>query len=519
MSVTDPFLERLLMAEAIHNQASEQFRANLEPYLYDPVAFTHDFIEWGENESLAPYQEEVLADLVVHGRLAVRSLHGVGKTTTAAMVILWFSLTRDAAGIPWKNPTTAGAWNQLRRYLWPEVHKWAKKLRWDKLGRDPFTKGELLKEALQLRHGQAFAVASDQPSLIEGAHADSLLFLFDESKAIAPGTFDAAEGAFAGASGTEAFALATSTPGEPAGRFYDIHARKPGLEDWHTKHDTLEQAIAAGRVTRSWADQRKRQWGADSAMYANRVLGEFHASDAESALPLSWLELAVERWKDNQGRELLPMDRLGVDVAAEGSDKTVLAPRHGHRVDSLRYHQGQTIPETAREVGWFYERNGELTVVIDTDGMGIGVVQSVRELGYEPVAFHTNAATELRDRSGELGFANLKAATIWKLREQLDPQYNPTIELPPDEEMLSDLSAMHWGRKTKSGQDVIFIEEKSETKARLGRSPDAGDAVWLSFVPAQQRRKRRLRVYTRDRVVIGPDGRPVTGPAPESISK
>ena len=45
------------------------------------------------------------------------------------------------------------------------------------------------------------------------------MFVFDEAKAIPAGTFDACEGAFSGAGegGGEAFALALSTPGQPAG--------------------------------------------------------------------------------------------------------------------------------------------------------------------------------------------------------------------------------------------------------------------------------------------------------------
>ena len=44
-----------------------------------------------------------------------------GKTTIAAWLILWFAPTRD--GNPkyedWKIPTTASAWRQLTKFLWP----------------------------------------------------------------------------------------------------------------------------------------------------------------------------------------------------------------------------------------------------------------------------------------------------------------------------------------------------------------------------------------------------------------
>ncbi|MEV5959030.1 hypothetical protein AB0M11_35725 [Streptomyces sp. NPDC051987] len=82
-----------------------------------------------------------------------------------------------------------------------------------------------------------------------GAHADSLCSLIDEAKIVPDGTWHAIEGALSGGRMDglpEAFALAVSTPDPPAGRFYEIHKRAPGLEDWHTRHVTLEEAVAAG---------------------------------------------------------------------------------------------------------------------------------------------------------------------------------------------------------------------------------------------------------------------------------
>jgi hypothetical protein len=117
---------------------------------------------------------------------------------------------------PSRSLITAGVWRQLEHYLWPEIHKWARRLRWDVLGRPPLNeRTELLALNLKLRHGAAFAVASDQPSLIEGVHADSVLYVFDESKSIPAGLFDAAEGAFSAARADglpEALAIAQSTP-------------------------------------------------------------------------------------------------------------------------------------------------------------------------------------------------------------------------------------------------------------------------------------------------------------------
>ena len=95
----------------------------------------------------------------------------------------------------WKIPTTASGWRQLVKFLWPEVHKWSRRINWQKIGRREFTKEELLGRNLKLNYGEAFALASNRPELIEGAHADSIMYVFDESKIIPDGTWDSAEGA------------------------------------------------------------------------------------------------------------------------------------------------------------------------------------------------------------------------------------------------------------------------------------------------------------------------------------
>ena len=203
-------------------------------YRDDPVAFTHDCTRWRDHERPALYQDEILAQLPISKRVAVRSPHGAGKTALAAWAALWYALTRD--GDDWKIPTTASVWRQLERFLWPEIRWWTRALDWQRIGRPPFdSKTELLNLILRLETGEAFAVASDVPDAIEGAHATSMFYVFDEAKSIPANIFDAAEGAFAGGgadTGYEALALVISTPGEPTGRFYDIQSRKAGYEDW-----------------------------------------------------------------------------------------------------------------------------------------------------------------------------------------------------------------------------------------------------------------------------------------------
>jgi hypothetical protein len=508
--------ETLALPGAPKAKHSDLYREFQRRYRHDFSGFARDCIQWREGEDgLTTYQNSILDGLMEHQRASARGPHGLGKTALAALCVLAFSLTRD--GEDWKVVTTASAWRQLSAFLWPEIHKWARRIRWEVVGREPLRpRDELLDMALKLGTGKAFAVASDNPALIEGAHADQLFYLFDEAKAIPPDTWDAAEGAFSGGgsdTGREAYALAISTPGEPQGRFYEIQARKPGYSDWWVRRVTLDEAIEAGRVSREWVDARRLQWGEGSAVFQNRVLGDFASSDEEGIIPLAWVEAANERWHrwvaaGRPGKLLT----LGADIAGEGADKTCLAPlyewewdeeaapqpdadpnepapppvKHVWRVvGDLRYSAREDTMVAAGRVKGVLDVNAEARAVVDVIGLGAGVVHRLREQGCRVEAFNASEASHAKDRSGELGFINRRSEGWWSLREQLDPVYGSTLALPPDDVLTGDLTAPHY-RVVSGGRIQVDI------KRRLGRSTDAGDAVMQACAPTT---RRQVNVY------------------------
>ncbi len=464
-------------------------RELLRPYRDDPALFLRECFLWPEGKGPAAYQEKALSALPTSKRVAIRGPHGLGKTALNAWTVLWFASTRE--GEDWKVITTASSWRQLEVYLWPEIHKWSRMLDWSKLGREPFTANELLMLNLKLFTGAASAVASDRPELIEGAHADQILYIFDEAKVIPDATFDAAEGAFSGAGGDgelQALALACSTPGEPQGRFYDIHRRKAGFEDWEVFHVTVDEAIAAGRVSTEWVEQRAKQWGRKSAVFINRVLGDFASSDEDSVIPLAWVEAAIARWE--LGEDAGPLTCVGVDVARSGSDKTTLAPRYGWRISEVEAHSLEDLMQTTGRVVGALQRGGY--AVVDVIGIGAGVVDRLREQGLPVIAFNAGAGTHKLDASGELAFLNCRSAAWWTMREVLDPTSGCPVALPPDDLLIGDLTAPKW-RVTSAGK--IQVESKDEIRKRLGRSTDHGDAVIESFWVPEAEPTEELLVY------------------------
>lgn len=478
-------------------------------WLDDPVGWIERHFNWDDGEGLTEYQAEVVGMLPSKKRVAVRGPHGLGKTGMAAMVVLWFAITREQAGLDWKVLTTASAWRHLTVYLWPEIHKWARRLRWDLIGRAPYSdRTELLDLNLKQDYGAASAVASNQPEKIEGAHADSLLYLIDEAKIVPDATWDAIEGAFSGGRMTgypEALAFAISTPGPPAGRFYEIHKRKAGLEDWWVRHVKVHEAIAAGRISEHWVESRRRQWGEDSALFANRVLGEFHTSDEDSLIPLSWVDAAIERWTlwNEAGRPPLPLQHpqvKAVDVARSGGDSTIVAHRVGYLVTELEAHNREDTMMTANRVRPLLrhelvddegERLCRVSGIIDTIGVGAGVYDRLHELRLPVLPYTGSAKTGFKDRTGEYGFVNTRSAAYWHLRELLDPSNDSVVMLPDDDLMVSDLTVPTW--EIKDGiPPKIAVEKKEKVVERLGRSPDRGDAVVMAFWLEQLRRDVQL---------------------------
>lgn len=466
----------------------------------DPVSWCREVIQWPEGQGLTDYQAEALSGLVENGRESVRSLHGAGKTTTAALTVLWFADTRDRAGLDWKAIVTASAWRQVTKYLWPEIHKWALLVDWTLLGRRPWTRDERRVQSLKLAHGEAFGVVSDDHEKLEGAHADQLLFVFDEAKAIPPKTWDAVEGAFSGGgaqAGARAYVLSISTPGEPQGRFFDIQSRKKGYEDWNARRWKIEAVVKAGRVSPDWVSQREKQWGRGSALFQNRVLGEFATSEEDGVIPLAWVEQAQARWEEFHSEckhqpvhGMIENDHarkhvcdpgefscLGVDPARFGPDKTVLALRHQEQILEVRKYSKLGTTEVTGLVSGLLDKNGGRAVV-DVIGIGAGVVDQLREQKFAVVAFNAAEGTSHKDSSGELSFLNSRAAAWWHLRERLDPNADEPIMLPPDDELTGDLTAPKW-KIASSGK--IQIESKDDIRKRLGRSTDVADAVVQAF--------------------------------------
>lgn len=523
LDLKQTLLQQLLDKKTkLEEKNRQRARERAWAWMADPVSWVLDIVQFPEpprkykvrRQGLAPYQAGAMRQAARLGRLLMYGPHGLGKSTTMSLLVWWFATTRELAGLDWKIITTASSWKQLNDFLWPEIHKWAKYINWERLGiPEPQLGQDLLGLGLKWPWGAASAAASTDPAKMEGAHATHLMYVLDEAKAIQAGTWDAIEGAFSteDLDGIEMptegddegeqksptikniIAVAMSTPGPATGRFYQIATKKPGFEDWTVRKVDKDEVIEAGRMSPKWAEQREKQWGRGSSVFQMRVLGEFFLDDPEALIPLSWVEEAQARWYQwkEAGRPELEGKRwLGVDVAGGGADHTVMARRQGWSITRLDYPKETDLMRLAKEVA----SRREWRPVIDTLGVGQGVTSRVRELFEEgkarqrPIPFVGAASSNLTNLTREYGFVNQRSAAWWMVREALDPQNERGAMLPPDPELVADLTAPTWSIQQAGTPPKIRVEPKDKVKEKLGRSPDFGDAVAMAYWAGAARR-------------------------------
>jgi hypothetical protein len=249
------------------------------------------------------------------------------------------------------------------------------------------------------------------------------------------------------------------------------------------------------------------------------LYGDFDAGqedDPWQVIPTSWVRKAQERWTERPPKGA-PQNCLGVDVARGGRDKTVIAARYGSWFAKLRKYEGKQTPDGPSVAALTIKAHeGNSEIHIDVIGVGSSAYDYLKEHNWLKVLPINNAeSTKIKDRSGKLGFVNVRAASYWKLREALDPNAPEKIALPPDNELLADLCAPRYKLLTSG----IQVESKADIIERIGRSPDCGDAVVLAhWSPYRQlpllrtynlgsKRNRSLRIVVcckeeLDKVVI-----------------
>lgn len=215
------------------------------------------------------------------------------------------------------------------------------------------------------------------------------------------------------------------------------------------------------------------------------LLGDFQAGiedDPWQVIPTRWVEIAQERWKERARKgELMS---LGVDVARGGKDNTVIAKRYKTEetslwFDKLQMHPGKETPSGRTVAGLVIaEHRDHAPIHLDVIGVGASPYDVLNEASQPVYGVNVSEKATATDKSGRLGFFNLRSQLWWLMREALDPEEENGIALPFDPDLLKELCAPRW---ELSGM-TLKVESRDEIVKRVGRSPDRASAVVLAMM-------------------------------------
>lgn len=353
-----------------------------------------------------------------------------------------------------------------------------------------------------------------------GFHAVHTMFVVTEATGISDDTFGAIEGNLQG----DSRILLVFNPNTSVG--YAARSQKGGR--WNTfqlnsltaPNVTERKVVIPGQVDYEWvrdkidnwcmpirAEERTEElddfefegrWYRPEDLFRKKVLGRFPKVSDDVLIPMQWIELAHERWRQNGGREPLSSDHrmLGVDVAGMGRDSTCYCERKGGWVAPFESINSGGQADHMAVSGQIINRrkfHPDMYVSIDTIGEGAGVYSRCLELDssrfilsckYSEGAKGQNDR-ELTDLTGQYRFQNMRAYLFWCVRDWLNPKNNTGAMLPPDPQFDEEATEIRWSFRSDGR---IIIEPKDDIKGRLGRSPDKFDALANTFYPIATRR-------------------------------
>jgi len=435
----------------------------------DPLGFTLFAFPWGEKGGPLEnhpgpdlWQSRVLESLregCLHPnlpcRIAVSSGHGIGKGALSAWVILWFMSTRENPQIV----VTANTSNQLSSKTWRELAKWHKMA----INADWFVHTATRfyhKSRPDLWFASAIPWSEERSEAFAGTHEENVLLLFDEASSISDKIWEVAEGAM---TTPGAFWLVMGNPTRNTGRFRECF--REFKHRWKTfQIDSRTARMTNKEILQQWIED----WGIDSDFVKVRVLGEFPSQSTAQLIPENAVQEAMNRSPGVSEYRDSPI-LLGVDPAYFGDDESVLCVRQGLKIHSLRRYRSidtqQLAMEAARTAGeWSVD-----VIFVDATGIGAGVHDRLQEIGFQSIPV---MAAERRGVNHP--YYNLRSQMWNRMKEWILLGGS----LPKDPDLLRELTTPEY---FYSNSGLLQLEKKIDIKSRLNRSPDAADALALTF--------------------------------------
>jgi len=412
------------------------------------------------------WQQKILQAFPTQQRIALKACRGPGKTCVLAWLAWNFLLTRPHPKIVATSITA----DNLSDNLWSEMALWQSR---SPLLKEMFTytKTRIFSKEhpetwwMSARPWSKSANAEEQGNTLAGLHADYALCLADESGGIPEAVMASVDAMLS--SCVEGHIVQAGNPTHLSGPLYNACTRDRHL--WHV----VEISSAPGdpnrtpRVKIEWANEQIQKYGIDSPWVLVNVFGQFPPTSFNALISVEEVEDAMKRLYAEQDYQNHPKV-LGVDVARDGGDSSVIFPRQGLQTFKPMQFRNIHGPEGAGHAARKYRQWQADAIMVDaTGGTGSSWIDQLMLLGIPPIS------VQFAGKASNERYANKRSEMIFELVEWI----KRGGALYPVKELVAELTQSTYTFKG----DKMILEPKDLLKAKIGRSPDFLDALACTF--------------------------------------
>ncbi|MCQ2348960.1 MAG: hypothetical protein MJZ98_00605 [Paludibacteraceae bacterium] len=472
-------------------------------------------------------EQQAIITSVQHNKMtAVASGTARGKdyvAACAALCFLYLTPRFDKDGVMVQNTKvalTAPTSRQIDNIMMPEISRLYKQAK--------LLPGNLLSSSIKTSHEEwfltGFKASDDNTEAWSGFHAANVMFVVTEASGISEVVYNAIEGNLQNNSRLLLVFNPNVTTGYAANAMVSPRFNHFRLNSLNAENVVSKKVIYQGQVDYDWVQDKvntwctlvteesidegegdfkwEGRWYRPNDLFRVKVLGLFPKVSEDMLIPLHWITLANQRWKENEKNtkkyNSIP-PRYGVDVAGMGRDNSVWCERRDNRVVQFSKHDsGGKADHThvAGKTAQLLREQGSLAF-IDTIGEGAGVYSMLLEKGCKNAVSckFSQGANKLHDETGQYTFSNMRAYLFWCIRDWLDPKNKHDAQLPEDDELTQELTSIKWLFQSSGS---IIIEPKDEIKKRIGRSPDKADALANTFFPERMNDRKAMQRLLED---------------------
>ena len=453
----------------------------------DPVRFL-----WNTTgERVYPKQADLMRDVAEYPRTAAVGCNASGKDWALGRLPLWWhTLFPMDSKVLILGPTH----RQVRDIVWQHTRV-AYGLARDR-GRG--FGGSMLETPHWKLADDVFTMgfATDHPYNIDGFHSAHLLVILTQAHQLDEEHYRAVQRL------RPERLVASGNPFTSAGWYFDCF--DINRSRWQTiqlsAYDSPNVIQPGSNVLGLWTPDEIREaeeeHGVDETYFKAFVLGEFPPDLENTLVSMAWCRDAIERAiEPGEGED----SWIGVDVAREGQDRTVVVRRDGPRARMVFRVRGH---DTERVAGWVgryansHPPRGRGSIVVDSVGIGAGVFDKLKAAGvgsWQLDEFKGGAKPVERGSEGRR-YADRNAQAWYSLRESLkDGDVDLGLgcpcggtldgcETPIPPNALDALIGQLSSRKYRiEGDQRIRLESKADLKKAGRHSPDEADALAMTY--------------------------------------